>query len=61
MTNQGVNFQLPSGGQFSVAVDTEYQFCEMAWSLGYRFGEHYVLRSAVSKTCSSCTAGRCGS
>jgi hypothetical protein len=22
MTNQGVNFQLPSGGQFSVAVDT---------------------------------------
>jgi hypothetical protein len=21
MTNQGVNFQLPSGGQFSVAVD----------------------------------------
>ena len=22
MTNQGVNFQLPSGGQFSAAVDT---------------------------------------
>jgi hypothetical protein len=22
MTNQGVNFRLPSGGQFSVAVDT---------------------------------------
>ena len=22
MTNQGVNFQLPSGGQFSVAVDS---------------------------------------
>jgi hypothetical protein len=22
MTNQGVNFQLPLGGQFSVAVDT---------------------------------------
>jgi hypothetical protein len=24
MTNQGVNFQLPSEGQFSVAVDIRY-------------------------------------
>jgi hypothetical protein len=30
MTNQGVNFQLPSGGQFSVAVDTYIAWAKTA-------------------------------
>jgi hypothetical protein len=29
MTNQGVNFQLPSGGQFSVAVDMTAMYAEI--------------------------------
>jgi hypothetical protein len=44
MTNQGVNFHLPSAGQFSVAVDSEHAerggkdplshlsaFCDLTW------------------------------
>jgi len=44
MTNQGVNFQLPSGGQFSAAVDTSTPSTAAAHPKLPRGPPHHSLR-----------------